>query len=257
MTETATDIVQEIFGSAGIEPGSNLIVHSSFREISRREIRAEAFIEALLDYVAGGTLLMPAMSWRIVNRENPVFHELDTPSHVGVLAEVFRTRYATHRSVHPTHSAAAIGPHALEMTEKHHLFTTPCPPESPFGMLGEIDATILLLGVGMDRCTSIHCVEEMIAPDFYIKPEIEAYDGIDRKGNRLDLRIRRHKRLDRDFPKFEPLMKARGKLVAGKVAGTSWRTMRARDLDEELTAILTDCPHGTLSDEALRSDGLT
>ena len=67
-------------------------------------------IEALLGHLSGGTLVMPTMTWRTVTPDRPVWDELATPSHTGVLTEVFRTRYATARSIHPTHSVAACGP---------------------------------------------------------------------------------------------------------------------------------------------------
>ena len=37
----------------------------------------------------------------------PNWDELGTPSHTGALSEVFRTRYAEARSIHPTHSVGA------------------------------------------------------------------------------------------------------------------------------------------------------
>ena len=46
----------------------------------------------------GGNLFMPTMTWRTVTPDNPVWDEIDTPSHTGVLTEVFRTGYATRRT---------------------------------------------------------------------------------------------------------------------------------------------------------------
>ena len=67
-----------------------LVVHSGFRRLAGAGWRVEGFIEALLDSVSAGTLVMPAMSWRIVTPENPLFDEIETPSHVGIVPELFR-----------------------------------------------------------------------------------------------------------------------------------------------------------------------
>ena len=49
------------------------------------------------------TLLMPALSYEIVTKENPVFDQVKTPSNVGFQTEYFRTQPGVLRSVHPTH----------------------------------------------------------------------------------------------------------------------------------------------------------
>jgi len=49
-----------------------LVIHSSFKGLSRAGYEADAFIEALLARLPQGTLLMPAMSWRIATPDRPV-----------------------------------------------------------------------------------------------------------------------------------------------------------------------------------------
>src|SRR5262245_66503619 len=77
----------------GVPPDGVLVVHSAIAPLSRRGLRAEAMIEALIDYMRGGNLLMSTMTWRTVTREQPRWDELETPSHVGVLSELFSTSY--------------------------------------------------------------------------------------------------------------------------------------------------------------------
>jgi aminoglycoside 3-N-acetyltransferase len=156
----------------GATPGDVLVVHSAFRRLSRAGYRAEELIETLLGCC--GTLAMPAMSWRIVTPEKPLFDELATPSHVGIVPEVFRLRYATHRSLHPTHSVTAAGPLAETLTATHHLGATPCAANSPYGIMRRHPTRILMLGCGFERCTAIHLPEEAVAPDLYLRPAEEA-----------------------------------------------------------------------------------
>jgi aminoglycoside 3-N-acetyltransferase len=251
MTEVeAAELGRAVALAAGVSPGGVVIVHSAFRILSHAGIRAEDFIEGLLLHLEGGTLLMPAMTWRTVTPDNPVFDEMATPSHVGVLSEVFRTRFASHRSIHPTHSTAALGPFAETMTCRHQEGETPCPPHSPFGQLPHVDAQILLLGVGFESCTMIHCAEEAAAPDIYLHPAASAltYSCRDRHGVIHAVKARRHLRLNRDFPKFAPMLAARGQLRRGVAAGAPWLACRAVDLMAVLTEAFAVSPYATLAE---------
>ena len=166
----STVAASQLLAGAGIPRDGVLFVHSAFRALGAQGLRAESFIEGLLEYMSTGTVVMPTMTWRVVTPASPWFDELETVSHVGVVAELFRTRYATHRSLHPTHSVAAYGRHAAELTSAHHLGDTPCALVSPYGVARSMDAHILLLGIGLERCTAIHHAEEIAAIDVYLEP---------------------------------------------------------------------------------------
>jgi aminoglycoside 3-N-acetyltransferase len=240
------DAVAEILGP--FARSDVLLVHSAFAGLSRAGFRAEAFCEALIGGMPGATLLMPTMTWRSVTPAFPVFDELATPSHTGVLTEVFRQRFASHRSLHPTHSVAGRGPLAGYLLSAHHRGETPCPGASPYGLMRDTEAAILLLGVGLESCTAIHHAEETIAPDFYIRPpdEAEIYTLRARDGTTHEVRTRRHRRLPRDFPQFEPVLRARGALRAGAVEGVAWRLFALRDLYRIVLEALARCPDATL-----------
>ena len=92
-----------------IEQHGTLVVHSSFKKMSLIGFQAEKVIEEIMEFMEGGTLAMPSMSWRICTPYNPFFDVLKTPSHVGVLSELFRAQYSTGRSLHPTHSMSVYG----------------------------------------------------------------------------------------------------------------------------------------------------
>jgi aminoglycoside 3-N-acetyltransferase len=225
-----------------------LVVHSGFRRLSDAGHKAETFIETLLDYLSKGTLVMPAMSWRIVTPQNPIFDELATPSHVGIVAELFRTRYATARSLHPTHSVSAAGRLAAMLTASHHLGTTPCASNSPYGLMREHPAFILMVDCGFERCTAIHLPEELIDPDRYLVPadQAETYELWDRHGERYRMRLRRHKRLNRCFEKFEPILAPHGRLRQGEIGGAPFLLCSVADLLAYVTAELERDPDGTL-----------
>ena len=235
--------VAEALARAGVPHDGVLFVHSAFRRLGAQGFRVDAFIDALLDYMRDGTLVMPTMTWRVVTPAQPVFDELATVSHVGVVPERFRTAYATHRSLHPTHSVAAYGKLAACLTSGHHLEGTPCSFNSPYGRARSEDAHILLLGIGLERCTAIHHAEEIVAPDIYLVPAEAAveFEMCARDGAVHKMRLRGHTKLNRDFPQFAKPLTKRGLMRHGDIVGTPWQATAQSDLlDEAFSALCRD-----------------
>jgi aminoglycoside 3-N-acetyltransferase len=225
-----------------------LVVHSAIAPLSRQGYRAEAMIEALLDYLASGNLFMPTMTWRAVTLDNPHWDEMATPSHTGVLTEIFRTRYAVARSIHPTHSVAGWGPAAPLLLSRHHVDTTPLSGNSPYGLMRDYDTYVLMLGVGLECCTAIHLPEETINIDLYVRPpeQAELYHCRDRHGVVHDVRTRRHPRLDRDFPQFTGPLAARRLLATGSIGDCPYTIVALADLLRHIFAALIENPRATL-----------
>ncbi len=145
----------------GIRPGSNLLLHSSFRSLGGYPGGGEGFLDALCAYFADGLLLLPALSWETVNAARPFFDQRETPSCVGYLPEAFRRRPGVYRSAHPTHSLSGCGSWAdLYLAGDEHG-GTPCAPRSPWGRLPEIDARILMVGCDLTSMTTLHAIEEV------------------------------------------------------------------------------------------------
>lgn len=246
-------LLGSVLRKSGVSADGVIVVHSAIAPLSRRGFRAEAMIEAFLDYMAAGTVVMPTMTWRTVTPEKPVWNEQTTRSETGIMTEIFRTRYASCRSIHPTHSVAAFGPAAAALVASHHLDNTPVSLRSPYGLMRGYDAFVMLLGVGLESCTAIHLPEEVVAADVYVRPPESAklYACTDRRGMTHSVRARRHWRLDRDFPRFGPLLAADGSLHSGDVEGCSYIIVRLADLLKVVTAALESNCHATLRDGKL------
>jgi aminoglycoside 3-N-acetyltransferase len=227
---------------------ATLVVHSAIAPLSRQGFRAEAMIETLLDYLDAGNLFMPTMTWRTVTLDNPHWDEMATPSHTGVLTEIFRTRYAVARSIHPTHSVAGFGPAAPLLLSRHHVDTTPVSGNSPYGLMRDYETYVLMLGVGLECVTAIHLPEETVNVDLYVRPpgEAELYHCRDRHGVVHHVRTRRHPRLDRDFPQFASPLAERGLLVSGTIAGCPYTIVALADLLRYVFAALIENPRATL-----------
>ncbi len=227
-------------------PGTGpLMVHSAFAGLSRAGWQPETLIDGLIRARPNGTLAMPAMSWRLVTPANPIFDARSTPSITGVVSEIFRTRIATHRSIHPTHSAAALGPDAAYLTADHTRDPTPCSPNSPFGRVIALDGHILLIGIGLERCTTIHCAEEALVPDLALLPDLETYQGIGLDDREYPVTLRRHVRRPRDFERFRPALLTVPRTRHLMVGSVPFLAFAAEDLDRIVRAAIARDPEAT------------
>jgi len=247
--------VRQLLESLRIAQDGVLLIHSSFKDLSRLGYKAETVIEALVDYMATGTLLMPTMSWRSVNPKNPIFDELRTPSITGILTEIFRSQFAVRRSLHPTHSVAGRGQHSDALLSTHHLDELPCSSQSPWGLLANFDAQVMLLGVEMDSCTLVHHVEQIMAPELYMRPKEtrEQYTCRDRFSAEVKMNTRRTLRLPRNFWQFEDMLLADKKFHQHAIENTVCRSFSARDMVQVITETLSQQPDAIIAKLGQRS----
>jgi aminoglycoside 3-N-acetyltransferase len=115
---------------------------------------------------------MPALSYGDYGPDHPPppFDPRTTPGIVGRIPERFRQRPGVQRSLHPTHSLAAIGARAAAILRDHELSLTPCGPESPWGHIARSGGSILMIGVGTQPCTMFHGAEEEAEMDARCTP---------------------------------------------------------------------------------------
>jgi len=152
----------------GIQPGDTVLMHSSYKSLGGIEGGAAGFFDAFLSLLGeDGTLVLPALTYANVNRDQPNFDVRTTPTCVGYLTEYFRTQVeGVIRSLHPTHSCCVWGRHAKYLTENHFRDRTPVGTNSPFALLPKVGGKILFLGCSYDRNTSMHGVEEWVEPEY-------------------------------------------------------------------------------------------
>lgn len=158
----ATSLIADLI-SLGLRRDMIVMVHSSLGRVGRTEGGPIAVIEALLEVLGpDGTLVMPAESPQLSDLASlEVFDPKTTATTMGAIPEAFRSYPGTHRSSHPLVSVCANGRRARAITAEHALEL--CEGRgTPFEKLYELDGWTLLLGVGFNRCTSLHYAESLV-----------------------------------------------------------------------------------------------
>lgn len=158
--------------------GETVLVHSSLSALGFVAGGPQAVVEALLAWLGPhGTLVVPTFSthlsdparwqappvpeswWPILRDQMPAFDPDLTPTRqMGVVADTVRAHPQARRSTHPLHSFAAVGPAAERLVSRHEL-DFGLTEGSPLVGLHELDAWVLLLGVGHANNTSLHLAE--------------------------------------------------------------------------------------------------
>lgn len=162
----------------GVRPGMVVLVHASLATLGWVCGGPVAVVHALCETLGPeGTLVVPTHSadlsdpagwgappvpepwWEVIRATMPAFDPRLTPTRqMGAVADVIRHWPGAVRSGHPHHSFAAHGPDAERVTAGHVL-DHGLGEGSPLARLYDLDARVLLLGVGHDRNTSIHLAE--------------------------------------------------------------------------------------------------
>ena len=162
----------------GLGTGQVVLVHSSLSALGWVVGGAQAVIEALMNVVHDtGTLVMPTYStnnsepshwqdppvneawWQTIRDHMPAYDRRLTPTReMGAIPELFRTMPDVRRSDHPCTSFCAWGRYAHAITPDHRLHSS-FGEESPLARVYDFEGSVLLLGVGHDRNSSLHYAE--------------------------------------------------------------------------------------------------
>ena len=160
--------------SLGLCPGDIVMVHSSLSSMGFLVGGADTVIDALLDVIGpAGTLAMPTLCQKDKERRFETWNIATSPSDVGRITETFRLRPDVVRSDHATHSVAALGPKAVELTVGHKTSggrPGPWGPAafghgSPWEKFYEWNVRYVFLGVTMRVNTMRHLIQSRIVED--------------------------------------------------------------------------------------------
>ena len=227
-----------------INPTGTLMIHVSLKAIGKTENRADTVLDAFMEYMKQGLLVLASHTWDNVNDENPVMDVLFTPTCVGVLTELFRKRQGVHRSLHPTHSVAAFGKDAEDFIGGEEKINTPCGKGGAYYRLWERNAQILLIGVNFTSNTFIHGLEEWENSKGAISDTKTDFYVIDKEGKRLYTPQYKHCAPlgSSTFTNLEPGLINEGIVTLGRFGDATTRLMEAKPVREYVGKILKQNP---------------
>lgn len=150
----------EAIQALGVAQTDTLMIHSSMKAIGEVSGGADTVLDAFGEYLREGLLVFPTHTWETVTPKSNFYDYRTEPACVGLLPELFRKRPGVFRSLHPTHSVAALGRDAESFTFGEEYTSTPCSRRGCLGKLLDRNGRILFLGCSPARNTFLHGVEE-------------------------------------------------------------------------------------------------
>ena len=228
--------LSEEFSALGLPKGASVLVHSSLKSLGWVEGGPGAVVDALIDTVGPeGTVLVPNLPFRgsLANylKDEPTFDVRSTPSQMGAGTESLRKRPDARRSLHSSHSVAAVGALRDVMTEGHEKDDSTCGIHSGYYRNAHTSGGyVLLVGVTIVNMTTFHSIEELNELPYLFSGEVLKSHVIDYDGNTLDIRTRGYAEdtpVPRNFTAPEPELLREGLMTIGKVAEAECRLMDA------------------------------
>ena len=182
MTVVTKEDIKNTLTQLGVKSGDLVLFHSSLKSMGHVDGGPQTVIDAFLEQVGSdGTVVVPTLLNQSFSVAYDIWDKNSTPSEVGIITEVFRTMPGALRSDNPTHSVAAYGKLAHELTKDHSSYgpRLGCYGDyafsygSPWQKLYEHNAKMVFIGVTTLTGTMRHLVE-YVAVEKVLKKHPEA-----------------------------------------------------------------------------------
>ncbi len=210
-------------------------VHCSLKAIGEIEGGADTFLSALRESFTrdGGLLVIPTHTWdtRHLDLREP-------KTCIGVLPTIAASHADAVRSRHPSHSVAVFGERAKAegFVAGDETVDSPTSPCGSYGRLYDEDGYIFLVGVGQEKNTFIHCVEEMLGYPRYLSEklcaEVVDENGVETKRLIWWFDSSEIPDVSEYFGKFEAAFDYYGCIEHGTLGNAKTQMVRARDVKE-------------------------
>ena len=249
---TREDLFRQ-FAELGIPRDVPVVVHASLRAVGEVEGRGEGLLDALISWVSrdkspdGGLLCVPTHTWDRLGAAGADFVTLDMNSDrtcVGTLPTLALRREDAVRSLHPTHSMAVFGdPGKVSAWVAGEVMKeSSTAPDGCWGKLRTAGGYVLLVGVGHDRNTYLHSVEEWLNVPNRLSAGFVRADIRLKSGDVIERPIRCHhtegiSEVSAKYPKYEPAFRARGCIRDGFVGSAPTQLCDCRGMAQTVALV--------------------
>lgn len=236
--------VFEFLKNIGIKSNDTVLIHTSMRSIGEVSGGCDGLIDAFCEYLSDGLFIVPSHTWDSVNKDNPHFNVRTSTPCTGALCRVAVTRTDGVRSLHPTHSMVAFGKGAKEYVSGEEKLHTPTPDNGAWGRLSENNAKILLIGVGHNRNTYFHVIDEIL--DIEGRLEDEPFEAIitDYDGAVYKTEMYKHKGTYSEFfPNFKLALEKSGAVSYAKLGSALVYCCDAKKCKETILSLWQNADH--------------
>ena len=143
-----------------------VMMHVSLRLVGEVEGGAEGLLDALVEYFTdeGGLLCIPTHTWDNLGFDKFTLDLTKCESNLGAFSVVALKDGRGVRSENPSHSVVVFGEKdkALALVDGEAWVKTPTAKDGFYARLYDEDAYILLAGVGQNKNTYLHAVDEIL-----------------------------------------------------------------------------------------------
>jgi len=225
--------VMDALGSLDLKRGDTVMVHSAYSSIHPVERGAEGVMLAIENAVGPeGTIVMPVFNWDILHQGDEIIYDVkNTPSKMGYLTEYFRTRSGTEITKNLFNPLAVKGRLAAELLgcSSHSSWG----PDSPFQVLYDARAAILMIGVDYNVVTMFHVAETMAGVSYrfvYEFPNAFLIDASDARVPLNNTTLRRYDGYPTDFNVADEILRKKNLVKEIELGDSITRLINGRSL---------------------------
>lgn len=230
--------LKEQLKAMGIKADDTVLIHSSYKSIGEVEGGIDGLIDVFKEYLSEGLFIIPTHTWAVINPQNPVYDVKSSIPCIGAVAKVAAFRKDGIRSLHPTHSVWVTGKVAEDFVKGEEYAMTPAPVGGCWSRLVQMGAKILLIGVGNNRNTFIHAVDEMADLDDRLSPNPWEVTIVDYDGNKTTHSYRSHGATgSENFGNFEKMFIAKGVQKSGRLGNAEVKICDTKRCTEVLLSL--------------------
>ncbi len=227
-----------------IPKGKPVIVHCSMRAVGKVEGGAQTLLDALIQRFTldGGILCVPTHTWaNFEDKKDITLDYTQNKTCTGALSDVALVDRRAHRSKNPTHSIVAFGEKAKEFASLDDNVLTPCAIDGCYGKIIKDDGYVVLIGVGQEKNTLLHAVEEIldVPKRLSASPVKMAIKNLEGKISYREFHFMTEEVCDVsiNFPKYEPAFRYNGGIEDAKLGNANVQICSAKIMNNVMATV--------------------